>query len=185
MQQGQDQNYNSYIQAQNNQAYIAATTMEIRLKTEPILAEYAMMLRGKDSRFYETPDGKIVEEVVWQGVRIVNDEGYQLTMQQFRLIVNPQVVQGNFQDYDQYADWLCRARKDLACNLMNNRKPFELQTRNYGTLMSGGMRIIEAFMSRCIDNLERTSYSQTFKSNETVVAGGQNRSIFGIPVGKR
>ena len=161
--------YTSNSFSTNNAGYYAATALQIRLDTSLVVRQIEMYLKGERTVLVDidgngTPDSR----TIWKGKPLVSDEGLQGIMQFIEIIFNPQVVQGNFQDYDQYANYLIRTRMDLADHLMKNLKNYGIGEKNFNGMISTIMRFIEAFMTRLINNEERKSYANTIKSVENL-----------------
>jgi hypothetical protein len=164
----------------NNSGFQGASALQIRLNTGSVVRQVEMYLRGVRTEIVQNEQGIIVENVVWKGKPLVSDEGLQGIMNFIEIVFNPQVVQGNFLDYDMYADYLERTRKDFASHLMKNFYAYQISEDDYNGIVSTIMRFIEAYMSRLINNEERKSYAQTIKSVESMNTG-QQKSGFRLP----
>jgi len=164
----ESQNYNEQgIGSLNNNAYYqTATALQIRLDTSPVIEQIEMYLKGAREELRENDKGEQYKTLVAVGKPLLSDEGIQWIMNFVGTIFNPQVVQGNFQNYDQYAEYIYRCRMDLADHLMKNFYDYDIRENNYNGIISTLMRFIEAFMSRLIGNKERDSYSNTIRTSE-------------------
>lgn len=183
---GMPQDYMSYGMTSNNAGYNMAGALQLRLNTDPLIQQFEMYLKGVQIQWIESHDGKLVKQELWRGKRVVNEEGYQALMQFINLVINAQVAQGNFIDEDMYADYICRARKDLACDLMVNRIRFGLDAKDYNGVMGRIMRIVEVFMTRPMFNKERDSYAQSLRMQESVQTAPQKSLLSSInPWGKK
>lgn len=182
--QSPDYNSNSYYS--NNVGFQNATALQIRLDTTQVVRQIEMYLKGERNILTQAEDGSFRNETVWKGKPIVSEEGLQGIMQFIETIFNPQVVQANFPDtkkidgYEQYANFLCRTRMDIADHLMKNLYNYGIDQKNYNGLISTLMRFIEAFMSRALFNKERESYAATIRTNENVQTMPTKKS-FGLP----
>lgn len=152
----------------NTSGFQNASALQIRLNTGSVVRQVEMYLRGVRTEIVQDSNGIIVENTIWKGRPLVSDEGLQGIMNFIEIIFNPQVVQGNFLDYDMYAEYLERTRKDLASHLMKNFYAYQISEDDYNGIISTIMRFIEAYMSRLIANEERKSYAQTIKSVESM-----------------
>lgn len=155
----------SQVTGMNNEGFANASSLQIRLDTDPMLNRIDFMLRGYREKL-EIKDGNPVMTFVNDGEALANDIGTQYILGWLRMVVNPQVVQGNFDD-ERYTDFLCRHRKAIATNIMLNINRFSIKEENYGSIIDMIMSNLEAFMSRLIDNKERDSYSSTIRSVES------------------
>jgi hypothetical protein len=181
--QNNPQDYVSYGTSSNNAGYNLATALQLRLDTSPVIKEFDMYLKGVQVQWFQNDNGQLVNKIMWKGKRVVNDEGYQAVMQFINLVVNSQSAQGNFIDEDMYADYICRARKDLAVDLMTNRQRFGLDSKDYHGLMSRIMRIVEIFMTRPLYNKERDSYAASMRIQESLQTAPQKGGFFSNPFG--
>jgi len=151
-----------------NQYFQTATALQIRLNTEPVVRQIEMYLRGRREEVYQDEkDGIIKNRTVYIGKPLINDEGLQWIMNFVETLFNVQVVQGNFEEYDQYTAFLERTRKDLAEHLMINLYDYDIKENNYNGVISTMMRFVETFTSRLIKNKERDSYNNTIRSVES------------------
>lgn len=177
----ESQDYNSQGSIMNNIGFQAAGVMQIRLDVKPIVDDFESYLRGFVEVTTQDSKGMIKTQRVVRGSAIVNDYGYQALMQYVNMMINTQSVQGNFTDIEQYGEYLCRARKDLATFLMINRRRFGLNTNDYPGLMAAVMRLTEIFMTRQIGNKERDSYGATMRTVESLQSKPSGGGGFSIP----
>ena len=159
--------YDSSISMAQNAMYQSASALQIRLNTDPVVRQIESYLRGRMEQVVQDDKGVISTKTTYLGKPLVSNEGLQWLMSFVETLFNVQVVQGNFEDYDQYARFLERTRKDLAEHLMINLFSYEISEEKYGGIISNLMRFIEAFMSRLISNKERDSYANTIRSIES------------------
>lgn len=165
--QEQPNNYDGNQNYSNNLGFQNSTALQIRLDTSLVVRQIETYLRGIKEEIYQDEEGNIKTRTKYMGKPLVNNQGLQWLMNFIESLFNVQVVQGNFQDYDQYAYYLERTRKDLAEHLMINLRYYEIKEEHYGGIISTLMRFIEAFMSRLIGNKERESYANTMKMIES------------------
>ena len=178
---------NSVGVSSNNSGYYAATALQIRLDTSPIVRQIEMYLKGERTVLVDIDgNGTLDTKVVWRGKPLVSEEGLQNVMMFIESVFNTQVVQANFPDtkkmdgYTMYAKYLKRTRMDLSEHLMKNLKAYGIEERNYNGMISTIMRFIEAFMTRALYNKERESYANTIQTRENVQTLPQ-KSGFKIP----
>lgn len=184
---GQMESYYANGSASNNAGYYAGSALQMRLDVKEILQQAEMYLKGERFIWVDSDgNGTLDKREVWKGTQLVSQEGLQNIMNFLNMIINNATVQGNFSDtkgktgYLQYAEFLCRTRKDLADHLMRNLKAYGIEERNYNGLISTIMRFIETFTTRLLYNEERKSYANTMKTVETSQIGGGRKSLWGF-----
>lgn len=161
------QDFKVAAELSNSSGFQGASALQIRLDTSNVVRQVEIYLRGVRVEIIQDDKGLIMEREIWKSKPLVSDEGLQGIMNFIEIIFNPQVVQGNFLDYDMYAAYLCRTRKDLADHLMKNFYAYEISEDNFNGIISTLMRFIEAYLSRLLFNEERKSFAQTIKSVES------------------
>jgi len=149
----------------DSQGFGYASALQIRLDADPLLQRLEMNLRGIRESI-EVKDGRPVVVIKEDGMPLMNDVGVQAILGKLRGIVNPQVVQGNF-DKIEYGDYLCRHRKAIATDLMTNLHNYQLKEDNFLGVMDLIFSALEPFISRLKDNKERESYAATIRSVES------------------
>lgn len=155
----------SNVMMSSSEGYNIASALQIRLDTDPILQRLEMHLRGFRESI-EVNEGQPQIVIKEDGEPLMNDAGIQAILGKLRSIINPQVVQGNFKEED-YGDYLCRHRKAIATDLMNNMNRYGLKEDNYLGVMDLIFSVLEPFISRLRDNKERESYAATIRSVES------------------
>ena len=160
-------NYNTFTQGFNNQGYNTSSALHLRLNPEPMLEQFKVYLSGRETITTEDGNGNAVTQVLWEGTPLVNERGFQSIMQTLSIIISTPAVQGNFIEPADYENYLCRCRKDIATDLMDNRKKYGINTSDYDAIISRMMRIIEVYMSRLIHDRERSSYANSLRVQES------------------
>ena len=145
--------FGEFAQPQND-----ATSLKMRLDTQPILIEIERFLRS---------NGK-------EGEKRINEYGTNSIMSQLRLRLNTQVVQGNFYVdkhgfSEQYHKYLYYTRISLTEFIVNKRIDFEMKDDEVEGIIDAIMDCIEPFLSRLLGNGERNSYNNTIQTKDTVV----------------
>lgn len=149
----------------DNRGFDGASVLQIRLDTRSVIRDIEMYLRGYRNEFYyDSKERTYKERLAWKGSPMLSEEGIQAVMSVVTSVFNNQVVQGNFLDFDMYAEFLCRTRKELAFILMLHKSEYQLE--KYEDVVVVLMRYIEVFMTRPLFNKERESYAQTLQSKE-------------------
>ena len=149
-----------------------ARAIEIRLDTRSLLADIESFLRGE--RVVEVPldDGRVKLVSKKYGASKCNDEGIQNILS-WLSIMNAQVVQGNFlynqQDgiSSEYQEYICDFQKSLTVMIVLKQIDWEIKDEDSESIIDYVMLLVRPFMTRLIDNKERESYSETFRSSES------------------
>ncbi len=151
----------------SNAYYQNTSALQIRLDTEQMLKRIELFLRGKIETQYATEDGKIMSQVMKIGKPFANEIGVQGILRKISMIINPQIVQGNF-DRERYDDYIEEVNMDLVDAIVINQYEWEVQSSDVQDIIDSIMHSIIPFMSRLIDNKERESYSTTLKTLESI-----------------
>jgi len=150
-----------------------SNALKLRLESAQILEKLEIFLRGKYPVTHEEK-GKIVTEYVSIGSPQANELGVQMIMNKLQSIINPQVVQGNF-DQAQYDQYIFEINVELIVMLTVNCYNWEIADENIQPICNFCMNFIIPYVSRLIDNKERESYNQTLvhrESNTLAQKGG-------------
>jgi len=142
-----------------------------RTDTSPLLLEFEKYLSGGRTAFIEDKKGNVMEIKISDGLPKANQSGIQTIMKRMNCIINPHTLQGNFplltKAYSEAYECYCQdCEVDLATDLMINMADYEIPENEYQGILNSAMASIKPIMSRCIDNKERESYSETTKSTE-------------------
>ena len=164
----------------NNQYYTSSTALQIRLDTTMLMENIELFLRGaKIVVEQDEATGKITTKRVSLGEAKANDRGIQSILNWMQLMLNPQVVQGNFPtdnsgQSSMYEQYIYYARIDLSESLIVNCYNWEILDEDIDVIIDSIMNAIEPFMTRLIGNKERESYDATIKHLEsnTIQEGG-------------
>lgn len=151
----------------SNEGYQNSTALQIRLNTEPIITRLEKYLTGEVQWVTEV-NGKVSTESVKTGEAKANKIGVQSILSTVSNIINPQTVQGNFDGENvTYGEYLKRQRKAFARDLMDNLHKYGIDESDYAGIINNVFAVIEPFMSRLINNLERESYDKTIRHTES------------------
>lgn len=162
--------YNSTTQ--NNKGFNTMNVLSIRLETSQLIENIEMFLRGSLIIIKQDEHGKITSQKVNRGEPKANDKGIQSILNWIQLILNPQVVQGNFavdgpSHSTMYEEYIYHVRIDLTFMILINSYNWEISDEDIEMMVDSIMNAIEPFMTRLIDNKERESYSETIKHVES------------------
>lgn len=172
------QSYSNDSQLQNN------TFMQMRLDTTPILKRIENFLSAKRNYLVKQGDDYIMQEEI-VGEPFANNVGINNILNNLQLLINNQVVQGNFKE-DHYFDFIKRIRKELARSIVLNCYDWDIEEKYLDHIINSIMHLIEPFMTRTIGNKERDSYMNQFQSRE-VISQPKNSafSLFGAKEGQK
>lgn len=157
--ENQQSNYNQ----SSTQGYDNANVISLRLDTSTVVSQIETFLRAERESI-DVKTGTITK--IRQGLPLANDEGIAGILNSITMIINPQVVQGNF-TIEQYQDYISGLRKSMARDLFVNRVVWGINEKKYGYIVDNIMNLVKPFMSRLIDNKERDSYSSTMRHQES------------------
>lgn len=172
---GEEQKQNMSQEASNNAFYTSATALQIRLNVEPLIAQLEMDIRGlRESWDEKTQQMKItpVSEPLF-----TKEIGIQNYLSYVRTVINTQVVQGNL-DEDSYADFMSSFHEGLASDLMINLHKYGLSTSHYNKVIRMATNLARGFLTRSLNNKERESYANTFKTVESSNTLASNKGWF-------
>lgn len=178
-----DQSFNN-TQGVMSRAYNDASALQIRLNTQTLIEDFELFLRGAKIEFTQDPvTMKTKARSVPIGRPKANDLGIQGILAFVSSIINAQSVQGNYED-ERYVDYIINARIDLTSNIVNNAYNWAVDDDDIDVIVDTALNVIEPFMSRLIDNLERDSYAQTIRHNEVNTLQNKTSSLpFGLNFG--
>lgn len=154
------------IDAYNNIGFQMAGALQIRLSTKELLNDIYFHLSGTSVKSEIDDKGRPVSKLVVDSEPIANELGIRRIMNHIRGIINPQVVQGNFDD-ERYGNYLKNHRMALVQNLLLNITRYGIHADDINGLMDHIFSMIEPFLSRTLGNKERESFAQTIKSVES------------------
>lgn len=165
-----------------NQGFNSATALQIRLDPTAILENIELFLRGCKIIVEQDDSGNINTKRVTLGEKKANDLGIQGILNWVQIILNPQVVQGNFavdspHYSSQYAEYIRLCRINLASTMLENFFEWDLKEHDLNYLVDSIMNAIEPFLTRLIENKERDSYANTISHQETNSIKEANRGL--------
>jgi len=154
-----------------SQPMMDSNLADLRLKTNELIKQIEIYLSGE--KIEHMIKGKEIVQVVNKITKPkVNHYGLSSILNWICLVINPQVVQGNFPTDNtgyskEFENFCYYFRMDLGDYLMINLNNFNIEESEYNGMIDCIMNIVRPFMSRLIDNKERESYSKTLESKET------------------
>ena len=156
-----------------NAYYNTATALQIRLETSQIIENIEMYLKGSVMVAEQDPaTGRIKMRTIVKGVPKANAYGIQSILNWIQMVLNPQVVQGNFPSDSKahsamYEEFIYMLRIDFTELLIINCYEWEIKDSEISGIVDSVMNLTEPFMTRLIDNKERESYAQSLRSTES------------------
>lgn len=148
-------------------AYMNDTFFQLRLDTSKLLGELEAFYRGKRIIDWVQKGDDIVPVFSEFGEKRMNDKGLQDVMSWLTSIINPHTVQGNTND-EFFSIFIAELRCDFSDMLMTNIERYDISTDDFMGIVDKTISKVDLFLSRTVDNLERQSYAQTFKSQEVI-----------------
>jgi len=150
----------------NNEDFTNAGVISIRLNTDPMINKIELYLKGQESRYIESKDGLVQEELFNIAQSKANVQGVFSIMSWIKATINSQIVQGNFRTFDELYIYLREYRMNLSENIMINLYDWEVEERDFEGIIDMIMSMVEPFMSRLVGNKERESYTNTIQHSE-------------------
>ena len=159
----------------HNLAYMTPSALQMRLETIDKIEAIELFLSGvKTYTVQDEQTGKISIVKQKVGKRLMNDEGVSHITNYVGSIINPQVVQGNY-DEEWYRNMLEMTHKRLAFIITVNRPYWEIDTNSRYSIIGFIMEYVKPYLSRLLDNKERESYAATIRSVESsTIQTGEN-----------
>jgi len=153
-------------QQTENGFHTSMNALQLRLNTQPLLDQLEVFLKGQRMVYTEGEGGRVITQTITLGKRKANDEGVQSIMNYVSALINPAVVQGNF-DAEHYDNFIYRCRLEITQDIVTNRGNYEIEGDYMNLIIDFIMALVEPYMSRLLDNKERESYVDTLKMIES------------------
>lgn len=164
----------------NNNDFLQNNILQLRLDTSELINRLQQFLSGFIIVPERGTDGKtrFVEQKI--GMPLCNKRGTQHLVNYVSGIINPSVVQGNYEE-SQYYSHLDRIHASISRQLIVNYHDWEMSYNDLEMICEFIMNLIEPFLSRLKDNKERESYFATLRTQENsrVENGGGIKRFFG------
>jgi hypothetical protein len=178
----QQQQYQSMHTQLSNLGYNAAASLQIRLDTDTVKNNLAPFFRGAKYTTVMNKDGKPENIVVWEGLPLCNDQGYQAILTWLNVVVNPQVIQGNMEDRDFFGEYMMNLHKDITEDLMLNRNSYGIPLRQVAKIIHNLTDLAYPILTRTLYDKERLGMNNTTKIQESMTSqpsGGFSIPFFG------
>lgn len=149
-----------------NQYYNNISALQIRLDTTKTVDDFKMYLSGEIIEQSVDEQGNVRTTKISMGKPKANKIGVQSIMSLITMLINTQVVQGNFTD-DRYENYIEEAHKSILDHIIENMYLWGIDEHDLNHIIDTMMLIIQAYVSRLIDNKEREGYQNTIRSIES------------------
>lgn len=164
-------------QISTNIGYQDYNALQLRLDTQKLHKDIYNFLRGKTQiTVYNQETNQYYEEDINEGDALANTRGIQNILNFVVSTVNSHTVQGNTKR--DYLDNILYAMNiHLAQQLTLNSDNWGIDKNNRRHILNTIMFMVELFLSRTVDNLERKGY-QPIVTKETVISEEKKRGLF-------
>lgn len=169
------------LQSQN--LYQHNSFMSFRLDTSPLFEDLKHFMEGQFIHPYVDNHGIEKVKLIKTGEAKANMQGRQAILSLIRSIINPQIVQGNF-DEKMYYKFCDLFHTKISIMIMNNRYTWGIKSADYPLLITCIITIVRPYLSRLIKNGERQSYANTMRMLETLRQEPLEKSKWGFGGGK-
>ena len=151
-----------------NRMYNQYNPLQVRLDTSELLNQSKMYLHAEIENFSQDATGKVARDTIKIGSPKANKKGIAAILNWMQMIINPQVVQGNFPmdnkgSSTMYNNYIYECQCNLMDMLMINLYDYGIEEEEVQGIVDAMMNLIQPFMTRLIGNKERESYGDTFK----------------------
>lgn len=161
-----DSSYNTNTSQSQNDNFNNISALQIRLGTREIIEDIELFLRGAKVIVIDDGEGNIISKRVNMGFQKANDKGIQAVLNYVSMIINPQVVQGNFnQEFYEY--FIYEKNIELSEMLIDNLYNWDINEDDLNPITDTIMNMVIPFLSRTINNKERDSYANTIRTVES------------------
>jgi len=186
MSETQQQNQNSIGSVARS--YNDFNALKIRLDTTPIISDIELFLRGARIIIEKNDETGVIRSkkvpiTKGQNQAKANDSGIHSILNWISATINSQTVQGNFPADNngfspKYDAYIYEYHIELTKQILLNSYNWEISEDEINGIVEFIMLLIIPFMSRLIDNKERESYAETFKTLESnTFTGGKNGGL--------
>ena len=151
-----------------NKAINNYNLLQLRLDPSNLHNEIKMFLNAEIEQIYAGLDGSLKREIIPVGVAKANKQGVAAILNWIHMVINPQVVQGNFPVdkhgfSEMYDNFIEEFQKNLGDMIYINLYNYEIDENEAQSIIDAILNLVQPFMTRLIGNKERDSYGDTFK----------------------
>lgn len=157
--------------------YMDTGFMHLRLSNQQLIEQVEDFLSAKRRGLIKDSNGEFREFVEPKGYSLVNEKGLNHLVQIVAMRTNSLVVQGNF-TREEYYDFMEMTRKEIALAIMVNLYDWGIEENSFNYIVDNILAFLIPFTSRLIDNKERDSYQNSFKTTELISTGNPDKKKF-------
>jgi len=150
----------------SNEAYNTASIIDIRLNTTQFVDQIQDFLQGTKTEI-AFEEEKPVKRITKITTPKANNKGVNSIMLYIKSTFNPQIVQGNIENFESLDNMMAYFREDFSKYLMINLNKFEISEEEYEGIIDFIVFSMRNFLSRLVGNKERESFSNTMVSRES------------------
>lgn len=158
------------------------SALQIRLNTQSIIEDIELFLMGKKWITSKNEEGETIASMVPicpNATPRANPQGVQSILSFLRCQLNPQVVQGNF-DNASLSQFIFELHMAINKDFMVNLNRWGIAEEDYEFMINTIISMLWAFLTRTKDNKERESYAATVRHFETSnIQETQKKGLFG------
>ena len=163
----EDDYTNSEALTSDNSDYSTFNALQIRLNTQVLLKEIQFFLEGKKEVIKTDKEGMPSITVEKISIPKANDTGVFSIMAWLKTSINPQVVQGNFDGFQELSNYIADYRLNLSLYVMKNLNRWDILVDEYEGIIDMIMNLVKPFFSRLVNDGERKSFFKTIEHKET------------------
>lgn len=164
--------------ASNNFGYNTDSILRIRLDTQQVIQQIEYFLKGKITRVTFDEQQQPIEKEIKIGTELANEQGIQAILSFATSVINPQVVQGNY-EWDTWREEISWCREQLAKDVFVNHDDWGIDPKNINLICNTVMNSIKPFLTRLVNNEERKSYSN-FEHREITPSTSTKKAWFSL-----
>jgi len=166
----EETNQNQEAIYSSNKNYVNnAPFMMMRIDTASLIKKINLFLSSQQITYkFNEKTQNWEEKIQTLGLPLASPEGIMRICNIVEMRINHHVAQGNF-DKEHYWDFIARARKEITETIVKKCYDWRILDSNLNMIIDEISALIEAYLTRPIENKERDSYGQQFQSKENTV----------------
>jgi len=151
-----------------NKAIQNYNLLQLRLDPTNLINEIKMFLKAEIEIIEQDERGGFMRRTIPVGVPKANKQGIASILNWIQIVINPQVVQGNFTSdrhgkSEMYEQYIMEFQMDLGDMIYINLYDYDINETEAQSIIDAIMNLVKPFMTRLISNKERESYGDTFR----------------------
>jgi len=147
-----------------------ANSIQVKRDTKELKKNIYIYLKGIGEVYEQNDDGELIVSFKEVGEPKVNDKGLQTIMMMIESLVNSNTVAGNLSE-NAYNDIISDFHYSLYNDLFENSKNYELDTKNYNSVVVSITNLVRVFITRPINDKERI-HDSNIQSKDTFINNG-------------